>query len=969
MADKTLGIIVTGDIDDITAKLDSLLGQLGNLQDQVIKLSLDTDTSGLSEVSSASENAKAELESVSDSANDVSGSIGTIDSNTLNEAASHANSLGGNLNETSKDARQMGNEVTNASNQASDSLKALAGAAAAIGGYLVLDNLTSAAGAYEDSWSRMTVALGGTVDSIGTIKDEWSGAISEMSDRTGRGAGNIREFITQMTLAGVESQDVISSAFQGIAGAAYVTGNDINTMTYALQRATRTGLLNQRTLTALGLSTQDIMNATGKSIDQISDEFEKMTPTARASFLAMVYNAKYGTAANEAYKQSWQGVSEALGRAKDYLSIVFGQLILPIAVPATIALIGFLKELSANITSLDPISRGLLTGLILLFGTFVMLGGVIASGLALWNALKIAQGLATVATWLNTDATLANKTIKEQSALANLRLIASEIRARAASIASTIAENSRSAAATASAAAQNLLNSSIVSGAIATGRDVIAKIAHATASAAQAAATTVATAAQWLLNAAMSANPIGLVVVALAALIAGLYLLYHNNEQVRNSLNELWNSMVGFGRFIASGFINMLNATLKPFRDLINGIKNFGSGLYNAGRDWIKNLSAGIKDSVPELEAAIQIISDYFPRSPAKIGPLSDLSGDSMRNYGSSLINGFIQGVKAMSDFIPILAPVRSAIWGLDSVVGESITDAKEGIKSVGTVIDDVSSKATEKIKTKIQEQTDAVNKVKEAAKQAYQEAAQYASDMFSQLQSDLSALGVSLPSVKTTPFQSLQDLYAARNANRKSQRNLKKAYEEGAVSKREYDKEMRALKAQYDQLTDPRLFSQIAQSGRNIGQAWSNGIATGISSSTDELNAAIAQASQGLIAHSPPKEGPLRTVDLYGESIGATFTEGIVQGLKATKNRIMSQLENIGLSNLSQTPLPSSTSLGSGGIGGIVIQFTGPITIPEGSDPYEVGSELSRGAADGLVGRLLGQASNAGVPVMNQRR
>jgi hypothetical protein len=1024
MADKTLGIIVTGDIDDITEKLDSLLGQLGNLQDQVIELSLDADTSGLSEVSSASENVKAELESVSDSANDVSGSIGSIDSTTLNEAASHANSLGGNLNETSKDARQMGNEVTNASNQASDSLKALTGAAAAVGGYLALDNMVSSAGAYEDSWTRMTVALGGTVDSVGMIKDNWSSAISEMSNATGRGAGNIREFITQMTLAGVESQDVISSAFQGIAGAAYVTGNDINTMTYALQRATRTGLLNQRTLTALGLSTQDIMNATGKSIDQVSDEFEKMTPTARASFLAMVYNAKYGTAANEAYKQSWDHVNDALNRAKSYLFIVFGQLLLPVVVPAIEALTGYLNGLSKRITGLDPVSKGFLSVILLLAGAFVTVGGMIAAIVGLYNALQLKTILLTAAKWLEIDATnkssfaLAKEIVVEAASqakkTASILIINAGIFARQlynAEIWKTIAGYVREGAVKAASIAKwVLVSAAIVAGTIARqlynaeiwatiggyGKELVAKAAYVIATTAERAATIGAAAAQWLLNAAMTANPIGLVVVAVAALVAGLYLLYQNNEQVRGSVNNLWNSLVGFVGYIQSAFVDALVNMQSPFIQLADEIIGFGEDLYDAGRDWISNLIQGMQDSIPSVNSILQRIADYFPHSPAKTGPLSEVTPDSMNSYGTELGTNLGEGVKdgaekSLSDkqfwdivWSSLRGPVGmvqtiSGIYGSKQAQNDLVEAEKKRQEAVKTTFDELEN-LDSKTKATFASMTD--SSMTNAEKIAYnmkvaahniganfELAAERAEAAMSRMSSMASAMGIDLPKTTYTPAELLSQRNETLRALRAQRNTITQAGPSAYGSTREYHNALKDIDNQIKQYSSASYLQSIMNSGKSIGQSWTAGISTGITSSTDELNAAIAQASQGLIAHSPPKEGPLRTVDLYGESIGATFTEGIVQGLKATKNRIMSQLENIGLSNLSQTPLPSSTSLGSGGIGGIVIQFTGPITIPEGSDPYEVGSELSRGAADGLVGRLLDQATNSGYDVMNQKR
>lgn len=69
------------------------------------------------------------------------------------------------------------------------------------------------------------------------------------------------------------------------------------------------------------------------------------------------------------------------------------------------------------------------------------------------------------------------------------------------------------------------------------GRFIAAKaatIAHGIATGAQAVVTGTMTAAQWALNAAMSASPIGLVVVAVAALAAGLVIAYNKSETFRD---------------------------------------------------------------------------------------------------------------------------------------------------------------------------------------------------------------------------------------------------------------------------------------------------------------------------------------------------------------------------------------------------------------------------------------------------
>lgn len=111
---------------------------------------------------------------------------------------------------------------------------------------------------------------------------------------------------------------------------------------------------------------------------------------------------------------------------------------------------------------------------------------------------------------------------------------------------------------------------------------------------AAAAATGVMTAAQWALNVALNANPIGLVIIAVVALVAGFVLLYTKCEWFRNAVNavrdagvwafrkimdavqwvigkivDLWNKTDGVRRVFATAF----DAALNPIRAVGNAIK------------------------------------------------------------------------------------------------------------------------------------------------------------------------------------------------------------------------------------------------------------------------------------------------------------------------------------------------------------------------------------------------------------
>lgn len=81
------------------------------------------------------------------------------------------------------------------------------------------------------------------------------------------------------------------------------------------------------------------------------------------------------------------------------------------------------------------------------------------------------------------------------------------------------------------------------------------------------------TAAQWLLNVAMTANPIGAVVAAVALLVGGMIALYKNNELVRKSIDEMtrkfleWYDSLGVFKILIAQFV-------EPLRFLFSIIKN-----------------------------------------------------------------------------------------------------------------------------------------------------------------------------------------------------------------------------------------------------------------------------------------------------------------------------------------------------------------------------------------------------------
>lgn len=117
--------------------------------------------------------------------------------------------------------------------------------------------------------------------------------------------------------------------------------------------------------------------------------------------------------------------------------------------------------------------------------------------------------------------------------------------------------------------------------------------------------TKVAAATQWLLNAAMTANPIGLVVIALAALAAGLVIAYKKSETFRAIVDGAFkavrkvivgtvSTIVGF---VKSHWKLLLAILTGPFGLAVLGISKYG-GKITAGISKVLNKAKSIITSI-----------------------------------------------------------------------------------------------------------------------------------------------------------------------------------------------------------------------------------------------------------------------------------------------------------------------------------------------------------------------------------
>ena len=105
-------------------------------------------------------------------------------------------------------------------------------------------------------------------------------------------------------------------------------------------------------------------------------------------------------------------------------------------------------------------------------------------------------------------------------------------------------------------------------------------------------ATGIATAAQWAFNVAANANPIGLIVLAIGALIGGLVVAYNKFDKFRAIIQGSWEVIKGFGSILKDYIIDRIVGLISGLGSVANAIKFLFKGEFAAaGKEALKGVS------------------------------------------------------------------------------------------------------------------------------------------------------------------------------------------------------------------------------------------------------------------------------------------------------------------------------------------------------------------------------------------
>lgn len=155
-----------------------------------------------------------------------------------------------------------------------------------------------------------------------------------------------------------------------------------------------------------------------------------------------------------------------------------------------------------------------------------------------------------------------------------------------------------------------------------------------------------ATVAQWLFNSSLLANPIILVVAAIAGLIAAIAILWNTNEDFRNAVMKAWGAVKDF---FTKTIPNAFKAVVKWFSELPEKLKDYLTGVIDSVSQWAKDLAAKAIEVGTDF---IQAIIDFFVNLPYNIGLALGtfiatiiLWGEQLIEKGKEVGSNFVNGV------------------------------------------------------------------------------------------------------------------------------------------------------------------------------------------------------------------------------------------------------------------------------------------------------------------------------------
>ncbi|GHU52671.1 hypothetical protein AGMMS49975_08950 [Clostridia bacterium] len=407
------------------------------------------------------------------------------------------------------------------------------------------------------------------------------------------------------------------------------------------------------------------------------DAFDLLLTTIKglAEFVTGVFSGDWSKA--------WNGIKTVLGGAVDFITSTLDR------IPGPIKAIGIAVGVLVALWNADKIFNGVTaaaSGFSKAITGIPALVGKMTTAIHAMTIAKIKDKIETlqiIGLYIKDFFVALGKNIVQlgKSAAAWVANTASTVANKAATIATSAAQKAMGFAS---------FIASIVKAGAAWVANTAAMVANKAVMLAMSVAQKAVTAAQWLMNAAMTANPIGLIIAAIAALIAIFIALWNNNEGFRNFFIKMWegikkafSAVVDFFKQAIAKIISFLQPIIDAYKRIFGGIIDFFKGVFTGdfskAAEGLKNIFGGICDYFKAifdkvwaiLKVPVEMFVGFFQ------GVLEKVSGFFTGIWEG--IKNFFQGVW---DFLVGIVKTYIAIWqAVFQAVGDFFKGIWNGIK------------------------------------------------------------------------------------------------------------------------------------------------------------------------------------------------------------------------------------------------------------------------------------------------